>query len=102
MTSSRSVRDQIERALATRSSTQSDDHHYPEAPDGTIYNIGVILPVFPVDDPDYEIPRNLYLGIVLDADEFNCCNRYRKIIIRFTITHQRNYIYVATYEYQLR
>ncbi len=90
MTSSRSVRDQIERALAIRSSTQSDDHHYPEVPDGTIYNIGVILPVFPVDDPDYEIPRNLYLGIVLAADEFNSRNRNRKIRIRFKNTHERN------------
>lgn len=98
MTSSRNVRDQVERALATRSATQSDENRYPKAPDGTIYNIGVILPVFPADDPDFEIPRNLYLGIVLAADEFNSRNMNRKIKIRFKNTHERNDSTVASIE----
>lgn len=83
-------RNRIESALASVRRSPDDLNQFPNVPDGTVYNIGVILPVFPVDDPDFEIPRNLYMGIVLAADEFNSRNVDRKIHLNFKDSHERN------------
>ncbi len=56
---------------------------YPNAPIGTVYNIGVILPEFDEDDPDFTIPRNLYFGILLAADDFNNRNIDQKVKLHF-------------------
>ena len=56
---------------------------YPAAPAGTIYNIGVVLPTFDQGDPDFTIPRNLYFGMVLAADEFNSQNPDKKVNLIF-------------------
>lgn len=56
---------------------------YPTAPDGMVYNIGVILPTFNENDPDFTIPRNLYYGMILAADEFNSRNTDQKIRLHF-------------------
>ncbi len=56
---------------------------FPSAPQGTVYHIGVILPTFEEDDPDFLIPRNLYYGIMLAAEEFNNRNADRKVRLIF-------------------
>lgn len=56
---------------------------YPEAPDGMIYHIGVILPVFGENDPDFTISRNLYYGMVAAAEEFNSRNANQKVRLFF-------------------
>lgn len=56
---------------------------YPNAPQGTVYHIGVVLPTFDESDPDFTIPRNLYYGIMLAADEFNSRNSDKKIQLIF-------------------
>jgi ABC-type branched-subunit amino acid transport system substrate-binding protein len=56
---------------------------FPSAPQGTVYHIGVVLPTFEEDDPDFLIPRNLYYGIMLAAEEFNNRNADRKVRLIF-------------------
>jgi ABC-type branched-subunit amino acid transport system substrate-binding protein len=56
---------------------------YPAAPPGIVYNIGVILPTFDENDPDYIIPRNLYFGMLLAADDFNSRNPDKKVNLIF-------------------
>jgi ABC-type branched-subunit amino acid transport system substrate-binding protein len=56
---------------------------YPSPPEGTVYHIGVVLPTFEEDDPDFTIPRNLYYGIMLAADEFNSRNNDKKVELIF-------------------
>lgn len=56
---------------------------YVGAPDGMVYNIGVILPMFDENDPDFSIPRNLYFGMVMAADAFNSRNISQKVNLIF-------------------
>ena len=56
---------------------------YVNAPDGMVYNIGVILPLFDENDPDFSIPRNIYFGMVMAADEFNSRNISQKVNLIF-------------------
>jgi ABC-type branched-subunit amino acid transport system substrate-binding protein len=56
---------------------------FASAPDGMVYNIGVMLPVFDENDPDFSIPRNLYFGMVMAADEFNSRNISQKVNLIF-------------------
>ncbi len=73
---------QIEQLLTNlRSQTRRDQ--YPSAPEGIVYNIGVILPTFDENDPDFTIPRNLYYGMVLAADDFNGRNSNQKVNLIF-------------------
>lgn len=97
MTPSARERNQIQSELTSRRG--SDPDRFPEVPDGTIYTIGVILPVFAQHDPDFEIPRNLYLGIILAADEFNSRNSNRKIQLEFKNAYERNDSTTAAMEY---
>lgn len=73
----------IERELLSNQSSQSGRDQYPSAPEGMVYNIGVILPTFDENDPDFVIPRNLYYGMVLAADHFNERNRDKKVNLIF-------------------
>lgn len=58
-------------------------NQYPTAPQGTVYNIGVILPTFDENDPDFTIPRNIYYGMIIAAEEFNITNANRKVRLHF-------------------
>ncbi len=53
------------------------------APEGMIYRVGVALPSFDSDHPQFEITRNLYFGMVLAAEWFNERNTDRKVELRF-------------------
>lgn len=75
---------EIERDLLSgRNSRRTVANSYPAPPDGIVYNIGVILPTFDENDPDFIIPRNLYYGMVLAADDFNEQNRNQKVHLIF-------------------
>lgn len=74
---------QIEQELLGNLSSQTGRNQYPPAPEGIVYNIGVILPTFDENDPDFTIPRNLYYGMVLAADEFNGRNSNQKVNLIF-------------------
>lgn len=67
------------RILTSRRSTDS----FPTAPIGTVFNVGVILPEFNENDPDFTIPRNLYFGMILAADDFNNRNIDQKVRLHF-------------------
>lgn len=58
-------------------------NRFPDAPEGTVYHIGVVLPTFDEDDPDFTIPRNLYRGMLIAADEFNSQNPDKKVQLLF-------------------
>ncbi|PWN07108.1 ABC transporter substrate-binding protein [Rhodohalobacter mucosus] len=61
---------------------------YPNAPQGMVYHVGVVLPVFDEQDPDFTIPRNLYQGMVLAAEEFNSRNPDKKVQLLFSNSHE--------------
>ena len=61
---------------------------YPNPPEGMVYHVGVVLPVFNEDDPDFTIPRNLYQGMILAAEEFNSRNPDRKVQLLFSNSHE--------------
>ena len=56
-------------------------------PEGMVYQIGVALPSFETDEPEFEVSRNLYFGMVLAAEEFNARNPDKKLFLRFKDTH---------------
>ena len=57
------------------------------APDGISYNIGVVLPQFEFDAPEYEIPQHLYYGIQLAVEQFNQENPDTKAFITYRNTN---------------
>ncbi len=57
------------------------------APKGIAYNIGVVLPEFEFDAPEYEIPQHLYFGIQLAIEEFNSLNTDQKAFITYKNTN---------------
>lgn len=77
------VRSQLIDALQPDSQLNQFFERYPTAPAGMVYNIGVLLPAFEENDPDFTIPRNLYFGLMLAADEFNSRNSDKKIRLSF-------------------
>lgn len=74
---------QIEQDLLSNLSSQTGREEYPPAPEGIVYNVGVILPTFDENDPDFAIPRNLYYGMLLAADDFNGRNSNQKVNLIF-------------------
>ena len=56
---------------------------FPTAPIGTVFNVGVILPEFDENDPDFTISRNLYFGMLLAADDFNSSSIDQKVRLHF-------------------
>lgn len=59
---------------------------YPKAPNGIAYNIGVALPAFEIESPQYEIAQQLYFGIQLAVEQFNSENTDRKAFISYRDT----------------
>ncbi|MFO7799869.1 ABC transporter substrate-binding protein [Rhodohalobacter sp.] len=78
-----SLHDQILETLDLNQVSQSTTFSYPTAPEGTVYHIGVVLPTFDEEDPDFTIPRNLYYGFMLAAEEFNSRNPDKKVQLIF-------------------
>ena len=64
-------------------SVSMDPFEYPDAPRGTVYNVGVLLPTFSEEDPRFTIPRNLYYGMVMAAQDFNSRNVDQKVNLLF-------------------
>ena len=58
-----------------------------QAPKGISYNIGVVLPEFEYEVPEYEIPQHLYFGIQLAIEEFNSENANQKAFISYRNTN---------------
>ncbi|CAN5244168.1 ABC transporter substrate-binding protein [soil metagenome] len=56
-------------------------------PDGMVYNVGVVLPADENSSPDLLVPRNLYYGITLAAEEFNSLHAEKKIFLKFKNSH---------------
>lgn len=81
-------RERIQDHFSTESELQRVIQSYPTAPIGTVYNVGVILPEFDDSDPDFTIPRNLYFGMVLAANDFNSRNIDQKVRLIFRNSHE--------------
>ncbi|MEX0945519.1 MAG: ABC transporter substrate-binding protein, partial [Balneolaceae bacterium] len=73
----------IESELMTTTGLNRTLNTFPSAPIGTVYNVGVILPEFDENDPDFTIPRNLYFGMVLAASDFNSKSIDQKVRLHF-------------------
>lgn len=61
-----------------------------DAPTGTLYRIGVLLPSFEDDPDEKEVSKGLYNGILLAADEFNRRNTSQKVAIYFSDSSDKN------------
>jgi len=57
-------------------------------PEGIVYNVGVILPADEEADTDMLVPRNLYYGITLAAEDFNSRFADKKIALNFRNSHR--------------
>ncbi len=88
LTTNAAILERIENELETTSPIQTFVHAFPEAPIGKMYNVGVILPTFDENDPDFTIPRNLYFGMLVAADEFNSRNTDQKVQLVFKNSHE--------------
>ena len=88
LTPDASERERIQQHFATESELQRFIQSYPTAPIGTVYNVGVILPEFDENDPDFTIPRNLYFGMVLAANDFNSRNIDQKVRLFFRNSYE--------------
>jgi ABC-type branched-subunit amino acid transport system substrate-binding protein len=65
---------------------QSPAQRY-QAPEGMVYHVGVALPSFEPDEPEFVVSRDLYFGMILAADDFNSRNPDKKVFLRFRDTH---------------
>jgi ABC-type branched-subunit amino acid transport system substrate-binding protein len=88
MTTGQSEINRIENDLLAGTELRPLRNQYPTAPEGTIYNLGVILPEFDEEDPDFTIPRNLYFGMLVAADDFNSRNINQKVKLTFRNSHE--------------
>ncbi|TVR29630.1 MAG: amino acid ABC transporter substrate-binding protein [Balneolaceae bacterium] len=77
------LRNELTESLLAESDLQQFFNRYPTAPQGMVYHIGVVLPTFDQNDPEFTIPRNLYYGMILAADEFNSRNADKKVKLIF-------------------
>ncbi|WP_069131834.1 ABC transporter substrate-binding protein [Rhodohalobacter halophilus] len=80
--------DDLREALQNNQNQLSSSFSYPSAPEGTVYHVGVVLPTFEENDPDFTIPRNLYFGMMLAADEFNSSHSDKKVRLIFKDSHE--------------
>lgn len=88
LTPDASERERIHQHFSSESELQRVIQSYPSAPIGTVYNVGVILPEFDESDPDFTIPRNLYFGMVLAANDFNNRNIDQKVRLIFRNSYE--------------
>lgn len=57
-----------------------------DPPQGTVYPLGVALPLFDASGPDFIVSRNLYFGVTMAAEEFNSRHPDRKVLLHFRDT----------------
>lgn len=77
----------IREAVGTRETYIRSPFRRYQAPEGMVYHVGVALPSFDVDEPEFVVSRDLYFGMMLAADDFNARNPGQKIFLRFRDTH---------------
>ena len=53
------------------------------APDGMVYNVGIVLPAEQEPETGMIVPRNLYYGITLAAEDFNSRYTDKKIALKY-------------------
>ena len=58
------------------------------APDGMVYNVGIILPGSEEPSSEMLVPRNLYYGITLAAEDFNSRFTDKKIALNYRNSHR--------------
>jgi len=68
-------------------SNQVRNNYKYTAPKGMAYNLGVVLPEFDFNAPEYEIPQHLYYGIQLAVEQFNRENIDQKAFITYKSTN---------------
>lgn len=76
---------------------QYNPNRYVRAPQGIAYNIGVALPQFDVEAPEYEITQQLYFGIQLAIERYNSEHADKKAFLSYknTDTNVNEAAYVA-------
>lgn len=57
-----------------------------QVPEGTIINVGIVLPSFDFDPEDKEVSRAIYNGFLIAIDAFNRQNTYQKIKVHYLNT----------------
>jgi tetratricopeptide (TPR) repeat protein len=77
----------IRDAVGTRDTYIQSPFQQYQAPQGMVYHIGVALPSFGTDEPEFVVSRNLYFGMMLAAEEFNARNPDKKVFLRFRDTN---------------
>ncbi len=60
------------------------------APDGTAYNIGIILPDFNPDAPEFSITQGIFLGATMAVEEYNDNHSRTKVYLSFLPTGSSN------------
>ena len=61
-------------------------NRFTKAPSGLAYNIGVVLPQFDIESPQFDISQHLYFGIQLAVEAFNSENTDIKTFLTFKNT----------------
>ncbi|TVQ66763.1 MAG: amino acid ABC transporter substrate-binding protein [Balneolaceae bacterium] len=83
MTSDEREKMRLKNELSRSQSSRSVISSFPIAPIGTVYHVGVILPEFDENDPEFSISRNLYFGMLLAAEDLNSRNIDQKVKLSF-------------------
>lgn len=81
------IKTQLLDSLTYTSKIKSWRNH--DAPTGISYNVGVVLPQFEYDSPEYEIPQHIYYGIQMAIENFNRENADQKAFITYHSTNKR-------------
>ena len=74
---------ELDRPTSAIKSRRETENSSLSAPDGMVYNVGVILPGDEESGTDLLVPRNLYYGITLAAEEFNSQYTEKKISLNY-------------------
>ncbi len=77
----------IRDAVGTRETYIRSPFQQFQAPQGMVYHVGVALPSFGADEPEFVVSRDLYFGIMLAAEDFNTRNPDKKVFLRFRDTY---------------
>lgn len=80
------IKTQLLDSLTYTSKIKSWRNH--DAPTGITYNVGVVLPQFEYDSPEYEIPQHIYYGIQMAIENFNRENADQKAFITYHSTNK--------------
>ena len=79
----RSARQLLESRI-NREELRPDLRDFPPAPEGIVFNIGVLLPAFEPGTEPFSVSQGLYYGIMMAADEFNRRNPDKKVMLHYS------------------